>query len=114
MPQALAANLGLRHFKAALVADHAAVLHALVLAAEALPVGDRSKDFGAEQPVAFRLERAVVDRLRLGHFAVRPREDLVRRREADANRVEVGRERTAVVKRWSHIWLFSEHSVRIT
>src|SRR3954453_18667987 len=103
MPPALAANLCPRHFHAPLGADPAAVLHAFVLAAEALPIGDRSEDFGAEQPVAFRLERAVVDRLRLGHFAVRPREDLVRRREADANRVEVGRKRTAVVKTWSHI-----------
>ena len=42
--QPLAADLGLRHFDAALVADHAAVLHALVLAAEALPVGDRAED----------------------------------------------------------------------
>ena len=103
--EALAAHLGLRDFDAALVADHAAVLHALVLAAEALPVGDRAEDLGAEQPVAFRLEGAVVDRLRLGHFAVRPREDLVRRREADADRVEVGRQRAAVVERWSHVSL---------
>jgi hypothetical protein len=48
--QPLAADLGLRHFDAALVADHAAVLHALVLAAEALPVGDRPEDLRAEQP----------------------------------------------------------------
>src|SRR4029078_4535998 len=41
---ALAADLRLRHLDAALVADHAAVLHALVLAAEALPVGDRAED----------------------------------------------------------------------
>ena len=48
----------------------AAVLHALVLAAEALPVGDRAEDLRAEQAVALRLERAVVDRLRLGDLAV--------------------------------------------
>jgi hypothetical protein len=53
--QTLAAHLGLRHLDAALVADHAAVLHALVLAAEALPVGDRPEDLGAEQPVTFGL-----------------------------------------------------------
>ena len=70
--QPLAAHLGLRDFDAALVADHAAVLHALVLAAEALPVGDRAEDLRAEQPVALRLEGPVVDRLRLGHLAVRP------------------------------------------
>ena len=87
--EAFAAHLGLRDFDAALVADHAAVLHALVLAAEAFPVGDRAEDLGAEQAVAFRLERAVVDRLRLGDFAVRPRQDLFRRRQADPDRVEV-------------------------
>src|SRR6185436_14536393 len=63
--EALAAHLRLRDLDAALVADHAAVLHALVLAAEALPVGDRSEDLRAEQAIAFRLERAVVDRLGL-------------------------------------------------
>ena len=36
--QALAAHSRQRDFDAALVADHAAVLHALVLAAQALPV----------------------------------------------------------------------------
>ena len=81
--EALAAHLGLRHFDAALVADDAAVLHALVLAAQALPVGDRPEDLRAEQAVAFRLERAVVDRLRLGHLAVRPRHDFFRRRQAE-------------------------------
>ncbi len=79
--QALAAHLGLRDFDAALVADHAAVLHALVLAAEALPVGDRAEDLRAEQAVAFGLERAVVDRLRLGHLTVRPLQDLLGRRQ---------------------------------
>src|SRR6185436_2711426 len=57
----LAADFGLRHFDAALVADHAAVLHALVLAAEAFPVGDRPEDLRAEETVSLRLEGAVVD-----------------------------------------------------
>src|SRR5262249_41377006 len=52
----LAADLRLGHLDAALVADDAAVLHALVLAAEALPVGDRAEDLRAEQAVALRLE----------------------------------------------------------
>jgi hypothetical protein len=73
--QALAADFGERDFHAALVADHAAVLHALVLAAEALPVGYRAKDAGAEQAVALRLEGAVVDGLGLGDFAMRPAPD---------------------------------------
>jgi hypothetical protein len=60
---ALAAHLGERHFDAALLADHAAVLQALVLAAQALVVLDRPEDLGAEQAVPLRLEGAVVDRL---------------------------------------------------
>ena len=88
--QALAADLRQRDFHAALVADHAAVLHALVLAAETLPIGDRPEDARAEQAIAFRLEGAVVDGLRLGDFAVRPAADLFRRGQADTDRVEIG------------------------
>ncbi|OIQ83694.1 hypothetical protein GALL_344920 [mine drainage metagenome] len=65
---AVAAHLALRHFDAALLADHAAVLQALVLAAQALVVLDRAEDLGAEQAVALGLERAVVDGLRLLDF----------------------------------------------
>src|SRR5262249_24102601 len=86
--EALTAHLGLNHLDAALFAHDAAVLHALVLAADALVVLDRAKDLGAEQAVAFRLERAVVDGLRLLDLAVRPFPDLVRAREADAHRGE--------------------------
>ena len=66
-------------------------LHALVLAAVALVVLGRAEDLGAEQPVALRLEGAVVDRLGLLHLAVRPRADLLRRGERDAQRVEAER-----------------------
>jgi len=96
--EALAAHLGLRDLDAALVANHAAVLHALVLAAEALPVGDRPEDLRAEQPVALGLERAVVDRLGLGDLAVRPGQDLLRRGQADPDRVEVRRQSATIVK----------------
>ena len=85
----LAAHLAQRHLDAALVADHAAVLHALVLAAQALPVRDGAKDARAEQPVALRLEGAVVDRLRLGHLAVRPGADLLRAGKLDLDGVKV-------------------------
>ena len=71
-PMPLAAHLGLRDLDAAAVADHAAVADALVLAAGALPVLDRAEDPLAEQAVLLRLERPVVDRLRLRHLAVRP------------------------------------------
>src|ERR1700737_4998077 len=72
MPQALTAHAGKRHFDAALVADYAAMLHALVLTAQALPIGYRAKDAGAEQPVPLRFIGAVVDSLRLCYLAVGP------------------------------------------
>src|SRR3546814_7973893 len=65
---ALAAHLGQGDLGAALLAHHAAVLHALVLAAQALVVLDRPEDGGAEQAVALGLEGAVVDRLGLLDF----------------------------------------------
>src|ERR1022692_409888 len=88
--EALAAHLGQGYLHAALIADHAAVLHALVFAAETLPVGYRPENAGAEQTIALRLEGAVVDGLRLGDFAVRPTADLFGRSQADADSVEVG------------------------
>src|SRR5260370_32056674 len=66
------------------------MLHALVLAAEAFPVGYRAEDAGAEQAVPRRLEGAVVDGLRLGDFAMRPAPDFFRRRQADADGIEIG------------------------
>src|SRR5690606_3045982 len=97
MAHALAAHLGQGHLGAALLADHAAVLHALVLAAQALVVLHRPEDGGAEQAVAFGLEGAVVDGLGLLHFAVGPRTDQVRGSERDLDRVEV-RGRTVLVE----------------
>ena len=88
--QAFAANFRQRDFHAALVADHSAVLHPLVLAAETLPIGYRTKDARAEQAVALRLERAVVDGFRLGDFTMRPAPDFFRRCQADADSIEIG------------------------
>ena len=88
--ETLTADFRQRDFHAALVADHAAVLHALVLAAQALPVGDRTEDARAEQAIALRLEGAVVDGFRLGDFAMRPAPDFLRRCQADADGIEVG------------------------
>src|SRR5262249_26517162 len=68
--------------------DDGLVLHALVLAAQALVVLDRAEDARAEQPVALGLERAIVDRLRLLDLAVGPRENLVRARDRDPDLVE--------------------------
>src|SRR5579863_3420110 len=79
--QALAAHAGERHLHAALVADHAAMLHALVLAAQALPIGHRTEDAGAEQPVPLGFEGPVADGLGLGYLAMRPTANFFRRRQ---------------------------------
>src|SRR3982074_3562962 len=86
---ALATDLGERALDTALLADHAAVLQALVLCAKAIVVLDRPEDLGAEQAVPLRLEGAVVDRLGFLHFAVGPRADLFRRGDPDLDRVEL-------------------------
>src|SRR5205807_4060663 len=85
---ALAPHPGPGHLDAALVADDAGELHALVLAAGALVVLGRPEDARAEQAVALGLERPVVDGLRLLHLAVRPVADLLGCRELDPDRVK--------------------------
>ena len=72
MRHALAADLGLGHFHATLLTHHTAVLETLVLTAETLVVLYGTKDLGAEQTVAFRFERTVVNGLRLLNFAKGP------------------------------------------
>ena len=89
MAHALAPDLGKRNLDAALLADDALVLHALVLAAQALVVLHRAEDARAEQPVTLRLEGAVVDRLGLLDLPIGPRQDFFRARDADANLVEI-------------------------
>src|SRR5688500_20024724 len=91
MAHALAPHAAERHLDAALLADDALVLHALVLAAQALVVLDRPEDTRAEQPVPLGLESAIVDRLRLFDFAVRPGQNLLRARNRDADLVKIGR-----------------------
>jgi hypothetical protein len=76
-------TLAQRDFDAALLADDALVLHALVLAAQALVVLDRAEDARAEQAVALGLERPVVDGLRLFDLAEGPGKDLLRARDRD-------------------------------
>src|SRR5687768_7900457 len=88
MAHALAPDPRQRHLDAALLADDALELHALVLAAQALVVLDRPEDAGAEQPVPLRLEGTVVDRLRLLDLAERPGLDLFRAGDRDLDRVE--------------------------
>jgi hypothetical protein len=96
MAHALAADLLQRDFHAAFLADDAAILHALVLAAQALVVLRRPEDARAEQAVTLGLERAVVDRLGLLDLAVGPAEDPLGRRERDLDLVEGLRRRQRV------------------
>src|SRR5580698_4668997 len=88
MAHALAPDPRQRHFDRALFADDALVLHALVLAAQALVVLDRSEDARAEQAVTLRLEGAVVDGLRLLDFAVAPGADALGAGDRDTDLVE--------------------------
>src|SRR6266540_3926834 len=88
MAHALAPNARERDLDRALLADDALVLHALVLAAQALVVLDRSEDARTEQAVALGLEGPVVDGLRLLDLAVRPVANLLGRGELDPDRVE--------------------------
>ena len=86
---AFAAHLLARDLDPATFADDALVADALVLAAIALPVLRRTEDALAEQSVFLRLERAVIDRLRLRDLSGRPVSNLLRGREPDPDRVEV-------------------------
>jgi hypothetical protein len=85
---ALAPHLLARHLDATALTDDALVADALVLPAVALPVAGRTEDALAEQAVALRLERPVVDRLRLRDLARRPVADLLARGKPDPNRIE--------------------------
>ena len=89
VPHAFATHLGERDFNATLLADDAAILEALVLAANALVVLRRAEDLGAEKTVALRLLGTVVDRFRLLDFTVRPRMDLLGTRKTNADRIEM-------------------------
>ena len=84
----LTTHLGTGHLDAAALTDDALEADALVLAAVALPVASRSEDLLAEQAVLLRLERAVVDGLRLLDLAVGPVTDVVRGRQTDSEFIE--------------------------
>src|SRR4051812_25348664 len=88
MAHSLTADFRDGDLDAALFADDALVLHALVLAAQALVILDRTEDARAEQAVTLGLERAVVDRLGLLDLAERPAADALRGGNADLDLVE--------------------------
>ena len=68
MPHSLPAHFRLNDLYAALLTNHATVLHTLVLAAVALVVLDRTKDLRAEKPIPLRLECPVVNGFGLLHL----------------------------------------------
>src|SRR5207247_5965304 len=92
------ADLAERDLHAALVANHSAVLHALVLTAQTLPVGDGAKNLRAKQPVTLGLKRAVVDGLGLGDFAVGPRANFFRTCQTDADGIEISNQAGAIIR----------------
>ena len=89
MAHAVTTNLCGGYFNTAALAGNALEANAFVLTAGALPVPYRSKDLLAEKAVLFWLKGTVVDGLGLLDFAVRPRTDFLRRREADLDRVKL-------------------------
>ncbi len=89
--EALAAHLAGNDLDAALLADDAAMLHALVFAAVALVVLGRTEDLGAEQPVALRLEGPVVDGLGFFDFTEGALANLLRRSDGQPDSVKAKR-----------------------
>ena len=86
MPHALTANLFGGDVHAAFFAlVHLLAVGVLVLAAHTGAVLGRPEDALAEESSGFGLERPVVDGLGLGHLAVRPLPDHIRRRQSDFN-----------------------------
>ena len=69
---ALTSHLGLSDLDTTFLADHAAMLESLVLPTQALIILHRPEDLCTEQPIAFRLECAVVDRLGFLDLPKRP------------------------------------------
>ena len=89
MAHALTTHLGLDDLDAAFFTDNAAIFHALVFAAEALIVLNRSEYPSSEQTVALGLKGPIVDRFWLFYLAIRPRSDLFRTGNRDSNLVEL-------------------------
>src|SRR5437763_12587164 len=81
------------------------MLHAFVLAAQTFPVRHRPEDARAEESVALRLERAVVDRFGLRHLAVRPMLDLFGRGQTDADRFKIWCELRLILLESKHLFL---------
>src|SRR6266404_3110126 len=75
-------------FDAAAITDHSLVFDALVFSARALPIPCRTKNTFAEKAALLRLERAVIDRLRIFDFAFAPRPHRVAGGNTDRNLIK--------------------------
>ncbi len=89
MSHALTTHLGASYLNAATLAHDALEAHTLVLTARAFPVLGGTKDLLAVQAVLLRLQRTIVDGLRLLHLATGPAANILGTCEGDAERVEV-------------------------
>ncbi len=89
VPHALSADRLPGDLHAAPVTDNPLVPDALVFPAVALIVLNRAEDFLAEETTHLRLKGPVVDGLGLHHLAVRPLQNILRRRKANGDAIEV-------------------------
>ena len=94
----LTTYIGLGYFYTTLIADHTLVTDLTILTAMALPVFAGPENTLAEKAVLFRLQRTIVDRLRLLYNTYRrivvsggPLTDLLRAGQTDADRVKCDR-----------------------
>ncbi len=91
MPHPLAPHSLTRYLNAALVTDDSLEARFLVLSAVAFVILGRSKNPLVKETVFFGLERAVVDRLGLGNFPIRPVLHHLGRSDRDAQRIELAK-----------------------
>src|SRR3990172_1200165 len=85
------AHFGLNDFDSRFLANDPAMFHSLVFSAITFIVLRRPKDLGTEEPVLFRFERTIVDRLRFFYFSMGPRFDLLRRGDRNPDGIEINR-----------------------
>src|SRR5680860_1018529 len=86
---ALTTHLGTSHLHPTTFALYALVADTLILAAVALPILGGTEDTLTEKTILLRLERPIIDGLRLEHFTGRPRPHLVFGSESYLDRVEI-------------------------
>ena len=112
MTHPFAADLLLRHFHAAAVADDTTVANAFVLAAIALVIFGGAEDFLAEQALALRLVGSVVHRFRLQDLAAGTLGDVFRRSERNGNAGEIALYLVFLIVKSRHIQYFYLSTIR--